>query len=133
MTRRAFLTDAERQSLFGVPTAREELARHYVLSTRDLALVEARRGDANRIGFAVQLAMLRHPGSGFTLEGGAPPHLVAFVGSQIGVSADAFDAYAPRGRSDSTSMLPDQVSQPSGITTEPGRPTPIALPFRDGL
>jgi len=73
MARRAFLTDAERHCLFGVPTAREELARHYVLSTRDLALVEARRGEANRIGFAVQLAMLPHPGFGFTLEGGAPP------------------------------------------------------------
>lgn len=66
--------------LFGVPTASEELARHYVLSTRDLALVEARRGEANRIAFAVQLALLRHPGFGFTLEGGAAPHVVAFVG-----------------------------------------------------
>lgn len=96
MARRAFLTDSERQSIFSVPARREDLARHYVLSPRDLALVEARRGDANRIGFAVQLAMFRHPGFGFTLEGGAPPHLVAFVGGQIGVAADAFDAYAAR-------------------------------------
>src|SRR3546814_9828667 len=50
------LTDTERRALFGVPTAREDLARHYMLSARDLALVAARRGDTNRIGFAVQLA-----------------------------------------------------------------------------
>jgi hypothetical protein len=59
-------------------------------------LVEARRGEANRIAFAVQLALLRHPGFSFTLEGGAAPHGVAFVGGQIGVSADAFDAYVAR-------------------------------------
>lgn len=96
MARRAFLTDAERQDLLGVPTAREDLARHYILSTRDLTLVEARRGDANRIGFAVQLALLRHPGFGFSMETGAPSHLVAFVGDQIGVAASAFAGYAAR-------------------------------------
>ena len=56
--------------LFGVPTASEELARHYVLSTRDLALIEARRGEANRIAFAVQLALLRHPGLWIGVEKG---------------------------------------------------------------
>src|SRR3546814_4907360 len=77
MARRDLLTDTERRALFGVPTAREDLARHYMLSARDLALVAARRGDTNRIGFAVQLAVLRHPGFGFTLEEGAPAYLVA--------------------------------------------------------
>ena len=96
MPRRTFLTDTERHDLFGVQESREDLARHYVLSTRDLGLVEKRRGDANRIGFAVQLALLRHPGFGFSMETGAPPHLVAFVGDQIGVAADAFPAYASR-------------------------------------
>src|SRR3546814_15562313 len=84
MARRDLLTDTERRALFSVPTAREDLARHYMLSARDLALVAARRGDTNRIGFAVQLAVLRHPGFGFTLEEGAPAYLVAFMGEQIG-------------------------------------------------
>lgn len=57
MARRTFLTDTERQSLFDVPIAREDFARHYILSTRDLALIETRRSEANRIGFAVQLAL----------------------------------------------------------------------------
>jgi TnpA family transposase len=96
MARRAFLTDAERQNLLSVPTAREDLARHYVLSARDVALIEARRGDANRIGFAVHLALLRHPGFGFSIETGAPAHLVAFVADQIGVGAEAFAGYAAR-------------------------------------
>lgn len=96
MARRDLLTDSERHALFTVPAAREDLARHYMLSSRDLALVAVRRGDTNRIGFAVQLALMRHPGFGFTLEGGAPDHLVAFMGEQIDVSASAFDTYAVR-------------------------------------
>jgi len=96
MARRELLTDAERQALFSVPAAREDLARHYMLSTNDLALVAARRGRANQIGFAVQLALLRHPGFGFTLEAGVPAQLVTFMGEQIGVAASAFDGYAAR-------------------------------------
>src|SRR3546814_10988026 len=98
MARRDLLTDTERRALFGVPTAREDLARHYMLSARDLALVAARRGDTNRIGFAVQLAVLRHPGFGFTLEEGVPAYLVAFMGEQIGVADSAFGAMPPRPR-----------------------------------
>src|SRR3546814_8117256 len=105
MARRDLLTDTERRALFGVPTAREDLARHYMLSARDLALVAARRGDTNRIGFAVQLAVLRHPGFGFTLEEGAPAYLVAFMGEQIGVAASAFGGYAARRSEEHTSEL----------------------------
>ena len=96
MARRELLTEAERQAIFGVPVAREDLARHYMLSTDDIALVAARRGSANQLGFAVQLALLRHPGFGFTLEEGAPAHLVAFMGGQIGAAASTFDGYAAR-------------------------------------
>lgn len=96
MTRRDLLTADERQSLFGIPTAREDLARHYTLSARDLELVRARRGAPNQIGFAVQLGLLRQPGFGFTLQSGAPAELVAFMGEQIGVSSTAFESYAAR-------------------------------------
>jgi len=51
MARRELLTEAERQALFGVPAAREDLARHYMLSTNDLALVAARRGAATPTGW----------------------------------------------------------------------------------
>lgn len=96
MARRDLLTDSERHALFSVPDTREDLARHYILSPRDLALVAMRRGDENRLGFAVQLALMRHPGFGFTLEGSAPEHLVAFMAEQIDVPAWAFDNYALR-------------------------------------
>jgi hypothetical protein len=42
IARRDLLTPDERQILFGVPTDRENLARHYMLSPKDLALIGAR-------------------------------------------------------------------------------------------
>jgi TnpA family transposase len=96
MARRLFLTDSERRALFGVHETREDLARHYLLSASDSALVSTKRGDANQLGFAVQLVLLRHPGFGFSLETGAPPHLIAFMAEQIGAPATALARYAAR-------------------------------------
>jgi hypothetical protein len=63
MARRDLLTDAERQMLFGVPFAREDLARHYMLGPRDLALVAARRGCCATISLSAS-ASIRMSGDG---------------------------------------------------------------------
>jgi len=62
MTDRRLLTDQERLALLGIPLDADSMARCFTLSRADQELVAARRRDANRIGFAVQLALLRHPG-----------------------------------------------------------------------
>ncbi len=95
MGRRDLLTEDERRALFGVPDGHEALVRHYTLSRADLDLVRARRGDANRLGMAVQLALLRHPGFGFAVEC-APSGLVAFMAAQIEVPPSAFADYGTR-------------------------------------
>ena len=64
MAPRPLLTDEERQLLFGVPGDTDALARHYTFTRSDQDLVAVRRGAANRLGFAVQLALVRHPGIG---------------------------------------------------------------------
>ena len=38
------------------------MVRHYMLSSEDLALINRRRGDPNRLGFALTLCYLRFPG-----------------------------------------------------------------------
>ena len=57
-----------------MPEDREAMVKLYTLSRADLDLVLARRSDANRLGFAVQLALLRHPGLAPT-EIETPKHL----------------------------------------------------------
>ena len=62
MTHRQLLTNEERQALLGIPLDPDGMARCFTLSRADQDLVAGRRRDTNRIGFAVQLALLRHPG-----------------------------------------------------------------------
>jgi TnpA family transposase len=62
MPRRSILFAAERESLFALPETNEDLIRHYTFSESDLAIINQRRGSANRLGFAVQLSYLRFPG-----------------------------------------------------------------------
>ena len=54
MPRRQLLTDEERHALLGVPHDADGLARLFTFTRSDQNLVAGRRGDANRLGFAVQ-------------------------------------------------------------------------------
>lgn len=96
MARRSLLSDAERSLLFGVPADRDALARLYTLDRHDLALIATRRGDANRLGFAIQLVLLRHPGVSLSLVGGVAAALVAYIAEQLEIEPVAFAAYAAR-------------------------------------
>jgi TnpA family transposase len=62
MPYRCVLTSAERAALLGFPTERSALIRLYSFSEEDLSVINQRRGDANRLGFAVLLCSLRYPG-----------------------------------------------------------------------
>ena len=63
MGRRDLLSPEERRRIFGVPTARDDLARLYTFEAADLELIGTRREDRNRLGFGVQLALQRRPGT----------------------------------------------------------------------
>ncbi len=62
MGRRDLLTDDERRLVFGFHTERDALARLYTFGSGDITLIEARRRSGNRLGFALQPALIRHPG-----------------------------------------------------------------------
>ena len=80
MARRDLLTGDERRALFGVPLDHASLAKHYTVADEDRPLIEAKRGDANRLGFALHLALLRHPGFGLSPAVTVEPALVARIG-----------------------------------------------------
>lgn len=62
MPRRSILSAAERESLLALPDDQNELIRRYTFSESDLSVIRRHRGAANRLGFAVQLCYMRHPG-----------------------------------------------------------------------
>ena len=62
MARRTILTGRQRSALFSLPQLEADLLRHYTLSDEDLQHIEARRRPRNKLGFALQLCVLRYPG-----------------------------------------------------------------------
>ena len=90
MARRPLLTDEERRLFFGIPEEPDGLARHYSLTRSDQDLVAGRRGAANQLGFAVQLALLRHPGMGLAQMEEPVGVLVEWLAARLGIHAAAF-------------------------------------------
>jgi len=96
MGRRDLLTDDERRLVFGFPTERDALARLYTFGPADIALIEARRRSGNRLGFALQLALIRHPGFAAVRIDEVPDELVAYVAEQLRLPTSALRDYARR-------------------------------------
>jgi hypothetical protein len=96
MARRELLTDDERRRIFGVPETEADIIRHYTLSPVDLELTTDRRGSHNRLGFAVQLCLLRHPGFGLRAGESVPEALLSYLAHQLGVTPAAFRDYSRR-------------------------------------
>ena len=59
MPRRPVLTVIDREELLALPVDELERVQHYTLSDSDLAIIRERRGEGNRLCFAVQLCCLR--------------------------------------------------------------------------
>ena len=96
MARRELLTEEERQALFGIPADPDGLARGFTPSRSDRDLVAGRRSDASRLGYAVQLVLLRHPGTTLANLGRPIDRLVAWRARQLEIPAGAFVGYARR-------------------------------------
>lgn len=96
MARRRLLGEAARARLLGLPADERGVARHATLGPEDLALVAQRRGAANRLGFALVLVCLRHPGRVLEADEAAPPELLAYLARQVGAAPSALAAYARR-------------------------------------
>ena len=96
MPRRSILSVAERDSLLALPATQDELIRHYTLSKTDLSIIGQHRKAANRLGFAVQLCYMRHPG--VTLEIDEEPFapLLRMVAAQLKVTPECWAEYGQR-------------------------------------
>jgi TnpA family transposase len=96
MPRRSLLSATERDSLLALPESQDDLIRHYSFTDSDLSLIRQRRGDANRLGFAVQLCLLRYPGYALAVDMPIPDIIVQWVSRQIQSAAAAWPQYGVR-------------------------------------
>src|SRR3954449_10174494 len=83
-----FLTDDQAGWVWPLqqPPARSQLERFFFLDDTDKALVGKRRGDHNRLGFAVQLATARYIGSFLADPVDVPSEVVDYVAEQLGIA-----------------------------------------------
>jgi TnpA family transposase len=96
MSRRLVLSATERASLLALPDTQDDLIRHYSFNESDWALIRQRRGDANRLGFAVQLCLLRYPGYALAPDGAISESVIHWIASQIKTDPGAWRKYGER-------------------------------------
>lgn len=96
MARRNVLSTSQQQLFEQIPTQPENFAKYYLLSSDDLLLIRKRRGRSNRLGFAIQLCLIRYPGRVMRANEALPEEFIAFVAEQIDTSLSDFCHYAER-------------------------------------
>jgi TnpA family transposase len=96
MPRRSILSATEREDLLAFPDTEVELIRHYTFSEPDTSTIRQRRGNHNRLGFAVQLCYLRYPGFGLPTDAEPPMPLLSIVGRQLHIDPNIWPQYAQR-------------------------------------
>jgi hypothetical protein len=96
MPARTLLSAEQRTRLFAIPTESAGMVHHYTFDADDLALIRTKRRSLNRLGFAVQLCLLRYPGLGMGPAEQPPEEMIAFVARQLGVLSADFADYAQR-------------------------------------
>ncbi len=72
------------------------MAAYYSFSQHDIEIINLHRRSRNRLGFAVQLSVLRYSGWPLTEIDSIPYNVLEYIARQINVSPDDFSLYAQR-------------------------------------
>ena len=96
MPRRSLLSDTERDRLLVFPESQDGLIQQYSFTDADMALIRQRRGSANRLGFAVQLCLLRYPGYALSSETVLPNPVIQWIANQVESDAAVWPEYGGR-------------------------------------
>ena len=93
---RELLTPEQRHALIQIPEDDWVLGTYYTFSKRDLEIINKRRREENRLGFAVQLAVLRYPGWPYTHIKSIPDSVIHYLSKQIGSTPSSLSLYPQR-------------------------------------
>ena len=94
-----FLSDEQAAAYGWLPESlsRAELERFFFLDDVDRGLVESKRRDHNRLGFALQLVTVRNAGAFLEEPLGVPAELVDYLAEQLGIEdASCVKSYGER-------------------------------------
>lgn len=86
MRGKELLTKSQRQAWMDLSELIEsKLATYYTFSPDDIKVIDRHPRDHNRLGFAVQLCLLRYPGWSLTDMRGIPEKILNYIAKQIQV------------------------------------------------
>lgn len=92
------LTEEQRLEFTQIPQniSEWEIARHYTLNENDIEIINRHRRDYNRLGFAVQLCVLRNPGWSLGNTQEIPESVLFYISEQLDVNPKEFELYFQR-------------------------------------
>lgn len=95
---RELLTEEQRKILKEIPCDLDmnEMAAYYSFSEHDIKIINSHRRDHNRLGFAVQLSILRYPGWQLSDIETIPYNVLEYIAKQLNINPDNFSLYAKR-------------------------------------
>lgn len=95
---RELLTPEERLQYLQIPTelGEWELGTYFTLTQHDLEIIQQRRRDYNRLGFAVQLCVLRYLGWTLSDVKEVSVQVLRYIAKQVNVDPESFTAYGER-------------------------------------
>lgn len=93
---RELLTPDQRKALMHIPEDEWILGTYYTFSKRDLEIINKRRREENRLGFAIQLAVLRYPGWPYTHIKSIPDSVIHYISKQIDTTPSSLSHYPQR-------------------------------------
>ncbi len=92
------LTEDQRIEITQIPqTISEwEIVKYYTLTDYDIEIINRHRKACNRLGFAVQLCCLRHPGWSLGVIRSIPESMLSYIAEQLQVNCAEFENYGLR-------------------------------------
>lgn len=93
---RELLTTNQRQSLMQVPEDEWIMGTYYTFSKLDLEIISKRRREENRLGFAIQLSILRYPGWPYTHIKEIPDSVIHYIENKLMLTFLLFGLYPQR-------------------------------------